>query len=39
MLSAVLNAFLFVCRSKGLVYACQDQEKKVTLIGQIKVLK
>ena len=31
--------FLFVCWIMGLIYACQEQEKEVPLIGQIKILK
>lgn len=35
----ILGIFLFVCWIMGLIYACQDQEKEVPLIGQIKILK
>lgn len=36
---SILSIFLFVCWIMGLIYACQDQEKEVPLIGQIKILK
>ena len=35
----ILSIFLFVCWIMGLIYACQEQEKEVPLIGQIKILK
>lgn len=35
----ILDVFLLVCNIMGLVYACQDQEKELPLIGQIKILK
>ncbi len=35
----ILSIFLFVCWIMGLIYACQDQEKEVPLLGQIKILK
>ena len=39
VVSAILSIFLLVCCIMGLIYACQDQEKEVPLIGQIKILK
>ena len=39
LISLVGGIFLFVCWIMGLIYACQDQEKEVPLIGQIKILK
>ena len=36
---SILSIFLFVCWIMGLIYACQEQEKEVPLIGQIKILK
>jgi len=39
ILSAVLSIFLLVCFILGLIYACQEEEKEVPLIGQIKILK
>lgn len=39
VVSTILSIFLFVCWIMGLIYACQDQEKEVPLLGQIKILK
>lgn len=39
VVSIVASIFLVVCWVMGLVYACQEQEKEVPLIGQIKILK
>lgn len=39
IVGAILSIFLFVCWIMGLIYACQEQEKEVPLIGQIKILK
>lgn len=39
IVGTILSIFLFVCWLMGLIYACQEQEKEVPLIGQIKVLK
>ena len=39
IVNAILSIFLFVCWIMGLIYACQEQEKEVPLIGQIKILK
>lgn len=39
IVSIVASIFLVVCWVMGLVYACQEQEKEVPLIGQIKILK
>ena len=39
VVSGILSIFLFVCWIMGLIYACQEQEKEVPLIGQIKILK
>lgn len=39
VVGAILGIFLFVCWIMGLIYACQDQEKEVPLLGQIKILK
>ena len=36
---SILSIFLVVCWIMGLIYACQEQEKEVPLIGQIKILK
>ena len=35
----ILYIFMTVCWIMGLIYACQEQEKEVPLIGQIKILK
>lgn len=39
IVSTILSIFLFICWIMGLIYACQDQEKEVPLLGQIKILK
>ena len=39
IVGTILSIFLFVCWIMGLIYACQEQEKEVPLIGQIKILK
>ena len=39
IVGTILSIFLFVCWLMGLIYACQEQEKEVPLIGQIKILK
>ena len=39
VVSTILSIFLFVCWIMGLIYACQDQEKEVPLLGQLKILK
>ena len=39
IVGGILYVFMIVCWVMGLVYACQDQEKEVPLIGQIKILK
>lgn len=39
LVAGLLSIFLFVCWIMGLIYACQEQEKEVPLIGQIKILK
>ena len=38
IVGTILSIFLFVCWIMGLIYACQEQEKEVPLIGQIKIL-
>lgn len=35
----VISIFLFVCWIIGLIYAIQDTEKEIPLLGQIKILK
>ena len=37
IVGTILSIFLFVCWIMGLIYACQEQEKEVPLIGQIKM--
>ena len=37
IVGTILSIFLFVCWLMGLIYACQEQEKEVPLIGQIKI--
>ena len=39
IVGTILSIFLFVCWIMGLIYACQEQEKEVPLIGQIKILE
>ena len=39
IVGTILSIFLFVCWIMGLIYACQEQEKEVPLLGQIKILK
>lgn len=39
IVGGILSIFLFVCWIIGLVAACQEQEKEVPLVGQIKILK
>ena len=46
IVAAVINYIPYVggivgtiCWIMGLIYACQEQEKEVPLIGQIKILK
>ena len=39
IVSTILSIFLFICWIMGLICACQDQEKEVPLLGQIKILK
>ena len=39
IVSTILSIFLFICWIMRLIYACQDQEKEVPLLGQIKILK
>ena len=35
IVGTILSIFLFVCWIMGLIYACQEQEKEVPLIGRI----
>ena len=39
IVGGILYIFMTVCSIMGLIYACQEQEKEVPLIGQIKILK
>ena len=39
LISLVGGLFFFVCWLMGLIYAIQEQEKEVPLLGRIKVLK
>ena len=36
--SAILNILLLILWIFGLVYACQDEEKEVPVLGSIKIL-
>lgn len=38
IVSPVLSLVLFIFWIMGLVYACQDQEKEIPLLGAIKIL-
>ena len=39
LISLVGGIFLFVCWLMGLIYAIQEQEKEVPLLGKIRLLK
>ena len=39
IVGGILYIFMTVCWIMGLIYACQEHEKEVPLIGQIKILK
>ena len=38
IVGGILYIFMTVCSIMGLIYACQEQEKEVPLIGQIKII-
>lgn len=39
LISLVGGIFLFICWLMGLIYAVQEQEKEVPILGKIKLLK
>lgn len=35
----IIYLLVLVCFIMGLIYACQDEEKEIPVLGQIKILK